>query len=378
MSLPSRGIDPNLLTKSQVLPWLSSRFQVGTSRTFWVVIAIAMLIALLFNNNSYSYMLYMVAGMLVVVFLFSLKMFLRSNVSIFLLLFAFFSDYQLLKTAFWNNATASLDFFSRGIVDDLLILLPFGVLILLQTGLMRLSPTYVDDSTKAKLITWAGLGRATAVIMILASSGAAVAFNIVVDRYVVPQVVYVERDRLLDVVDSLPVDKNATMKYSYKGAPHKDPKSGELTRDHIVEMDYGDWRNEILPAVGGAAYLKGIKTMVPRMLIFLFGFGAYAALAGYLISRWRAHEIKVPRAIIYGIGALILLERLWSLFAAAPVLTVPSALLVAMTGVVLVAAGLKAIELDHSAGASDAGRLLGASFAQPSRAKGLSSQRPSP
>ena len=81
-------------------------------------------------------------------------------------------------------------------------------------------------------------------------------------------------------------------------------------------------------------------------------------------------QIKVPRAIIYGIGALILLERLWSLFAAAPVLTVPSALLVAMTGVVLVAAGLKAIELDHSAGASDAGRLLGASFALPSRAKG--------
>ena len=211
------GDRSNRLTKSLVLPWLSSRFQVGTSRTFWVVIAIAMLIALLFNMIRIPTCSIWSPECLSLSFFF-VENVLRSNVSIFLLLFAFFGDYQLLKTAFWENATASLGFFSRSIVDDLLILLPFGCTTP-SDGVDAVIADLRGRSHQGKTHNVGRTGRATAVIMILASSGAAVAFNIVVDRYVYAGGVR-ERDRLLGVVESCSVNKkNPTMKYSYKGAP---------------------------------------------------------------------------------------------------------------------------------------------------------------
>jgi len=365
MSLSSRGIDPNLMTKSQVLPWLSSRFNLSRSRTFWIFIAVAMVIVLLFNNSTYIYTLNMLAGMIVVVFLFALKMFLKSAASVFIMLIAFFAEYGLLKSEFWLAAGGSLNPLAKLFVEDVLVLLPLGVFFVLELALQRLPTKYFDDKIKAAILSWAGLRRVTTLIMIVASSAAAVAVTDVLDRLVVPRVVRAEIKELLTTAYSIPVDKKAVVETHY-GHRTKDPATGKFIYDHNEQMRYSEWRGTLGSAVGGAAYFKGTKVMVPRLMIFLFGFGAYAAFAAFIVALTRNRDLK-SGAILFacGVGGSAVLHVILILFSSVPDMTPAMALLALVPGFVLLAICVKAIDTDHRGGFADTQRLLGTSFAVP-------------
>ena len=201
--------------------------------------------------------------------------------------------------------------------------------------------------------------------MIAVTAAAAFALNDVVDRRVFQDVVMFEAGRLGNIVNHLPLDKNATIKFSYNGSPHKDPQTGETTREHRVELDYGDWRDRIEPALGGAAYFKGFKLMVPRLIIALFGFAAFAALAAYFIALTVRSPQLWARILGCGFGASLFALALFTVLTTEFDLTFASAFLVFVPGLVLVFACLRAVDLDHRAGLSGDARLLGASFALP-------------
>jgi hypothetical protein len=175
-----------------------------------------------------------------------------------------------------------------------------------------------------------------------------------------------ERDRLNNVITHLPVNKSATIKYSFKGPPRKDPKTGEVTRDRNEEVNYDGWRSTIGSAIGGTAFFKGGRAMVPRLIIFVFGYGAFGALVAYFVALWRRRPQTLANIIPAGVGAAVVFQIVFSIFANVPNLIPASALLVLASGTLLIGACLKATELDGGAGIPDATRLLGASFALPS------------
>jgi hypothetical protein len=376
MSLPSREIDPNLLTKSQVLPWLSSRFNVATSRTFWIFIAIAMLIALLFHNQSYPNTLYTVAGMLIIVALATLKMFLRSNVPLTLLLLVFFANYAL--TSLWLGVAVGLNPFLNGAIDYLMILLPPALLLLMERIVARLPSSTLHKDSKNALVAWLGLRRATTLVMLTAASGAAFVFVNVVNQQVMGRIVEPEVSRMLRVIHHLPIKKDAVIQFSYKGRVHKDPDTGKMTNVHTDEVDYDGWHDRIGAAIGGAAYLKGAKALVPRLMVFLFGVGAYAAVVAYLFALSRSWPAeRRTRFLAVSIPVAVAVEIVWTLGVGVLIDSLAVTGFALIAGFVLLFVCLHAMGLDRQSGYGDTARGLGASFALPNPAQ-LSAQPPAP
>lgn len=366
------------------MPWLSSRLQLGASRTFWIFIALAMLLTLLFNNRSFSYTFYAIVGMIVVVFLFTTKVFLRSGESVLILLFGFFLNYSLVSARFWPKAVNAAHPLVKVVLDDLLVLLPLVVLAVVVWGVRWLPPRVVGEAAKETIASWLGLGRATTLTMIIACGGAAVAVGNVVDQYVVHRVVnLITKDEAV-LKAGLGKIGGATM-ISLSGPVIIDPFTRKPLRDsagRVIRANrapFGRLKPLIDAAVGGSAYFRGIKEMIPRLMIAMFGYAAFAALVGYVIARARQRDGR--RGIAFaavGTGAVIIAHWVWSSFADAPDLTPAMAVLALIAGIAVVVAGIQAIDLDRRAGFADTARQLGTSFAMTRRTGSLSTRAPGP
>ncbi len=362
------------------MPWLSSRLQLGASRTFWIFIALAMLLTLLFNNHSFSYTFYMIVGMIVVVFLFATKVFLRSGESVFILLFGFFLNYSLVSARFWPNAVGASYPFVKVVLDDLLALLPLAIVAVVVWAVGRLPARVAGDAAKTAFASWAGLGRATTLMMVVACGGAAVAVGNVVDQYVVHRVVnLITKD---EAVLKAGLGKiGGTTRISLSGPIVVNPITRKPLRDSAGRVmransrPFGQLKPLIDEAVGGSAYLRGIKEMIPRLMIAMFGYAAFAALVGYVVARARKRGIVFAAV---GTGAVIIVHWVWSSFANAPGLTPAMALLAFIAGIAVVVAGIQAIDLDRRAGFAVTARQLGTSFAMARRTGSLSMRAPGP
>jgi RsiW-degrading membrane proteinase PrsW (M82 family) len=373
---PRQGIDPNHLTKGEVFPWLSPRLQLAGSRTFWIIIAIAMLIALLiFNigNTDIKYFLYVTTSLIILAFLFGLKMFLRSNASVFLLLFGFFGEYALLKSpvlnywlTFWREVIPSdswggqdstllgrffKNFFSAGIPEDTLKLLPVGLLLLLIWGLQKAPTTVISDSIKSKLTSWVDLSRPTTIIMIAFASASAFMMFETLEQYVWAGLVVPEFIRIMDIINHLPIDRT-------KGFP--------FTIANGIQISEATWKSTAQDLARSAGFMKGTVLMMPRALGVLFGHGAFASVAGYYIALSRHKNIKLSIfLVVLGFCVSATLHALWNTFegdAESAARTIWMAPLIMFSGFVLLAVCVQAIELDRRMGFNDSAMSLGGSL----------------
>jgi hypothetical protein len=357
-------IDPKRLTRSETLPWLSSRLQFS-SRTLWMVVFIVLAIALLFSSVTDDTVVYTITGLVVFIFLFAVNLLLRSTAPVTLLLLAFFGEFAVLRAMFSTEGPEVSAAVPTRLFEEISVVAMVAVVLGIAAGMARLSQGRVRQTSGPSPGSAFGADRATTLVMVAVAAAAAAATFDTLARHVYPQVIDAEGAHVYAMLNSAPV-KQADFPLTFTFVT-VNPMTGE---DRQVEqtVNWDDWKNKLMSEIAaGSGHLKGAMAVVPRGLTLLLGFGAYAAFVGFIAAFTRGRDLKVRAVqLAVSLGVLIVLHQIWTSVADNVEGPLALALLAFIGAVVLVAGCLYAVDHDRQSGFADVETFLGTSFVPPS------------
>lgn len=343
------------LTAVELFPWLNTKAVWLKSRTFWLVVAITVLAVLLFSSNSSPRLLIdSLAAIILVTYVLVLRHFLRSDISLLTLGGVFLFVVVLMKVPFlpvpgqnnlvpplalwlwfwryvlpgnaletasflpfdWLRSLAS-DFFSAGLAEDSFKILPVAMAIFARRWLLQRPADQAWAGAWAKRLD---MSRPTTMLMVCFASAAAFVYLETVGQYVPDKISEVSKAFLV-YVQGLPGD----------------------AQSFFSEQ---------------AGIVQGLQLLVPRLLTFLTGHGAYAAIAGFGLVLARRHPRNAAQAVISLLATSALLHASWNTFASQDELSIPIGL---AAGFAMLTVCLRCMELDGE-GNFQAGLAIGGSI----------------
>ncbi len=333
-------------TRHELYPWLNVRASFAESRSFWLLVGVVVLSGLLFTaRDAPAVLVNSLAGVVLVGYVVALHVFLRSSMTLAALFGVFLLVIVLMTVPlvpvpgekglqapmwlwfwFWRdflpgNALAQhgpfpqawlnsflSNFLSAGVAEDTFKLAPVGIFILLSQWLRRRA-----DQGNVSAAVWAArfdMSRPTTVLM--TAFAAAAAF------------VYVETVYL----------------YVPQAQANAAPIALQAMAGSGIDPD-----TATAIARGFVGY-KGVELLVPRLLSFLMGHGAYAAIVAYGVILAQRRPKQWPIAL----GSAVLLSAFvhgsWNTFANL-LLILPISF---AGGYILLAICARVAGLDHESG----------------------------
>ncbi|MGA0601373.1 PrsW family glutamic-type intramembrane protease [Caulobacter sp. KR2-114] len=358
------------LTRYELFPWLQVRASLAESRSFWLLVGIAVLSGILFAANDNPALLFeSEAAVILVGYVIALRVFLRASMTLVALAGVFVLVVALMGLPlvhvpgsqaepgqsgrepliylwlwFWKHfipgeAIAQKgplpvawmnEFLSNliavGIPEDTFKLAPVGLFLALGAWLR--SRAAKGSAAAARWAQRFDMSRPTTLLMTAFASAAAFVYMETVHQYVVISDVQggAQVARVFQVlINTFGADNIA------KALAGVDPPIDPNFLGVIVK-DYG-------------AY-KGAELLLPRLLSFMMGHGAYAAIVAYGVILAQRH----PRQWWLALGSAILLSAVlhagWDTFAS-ELAMVPIAL---ATGFILLSLCIRVANLDLEAG----------------------------
>lgn len=329
----------------------------------WIAVLIAIWMSMLFDSDEPQHTLYSMVALVTFVFLFTVSRLVRSAAPVVLLLFAFFAEFGLLTIFRSGDMTVSLDPLPLRLIEDLSVIAVVGALLLLAWGMAKLPDAAFPAAVKSALWSWIGLERATAIVMLAISTSAAAATFDTLYHDVYPNVT-MNANTVRAILRSLPVKETSfPLTFTYD-----DPD--ELINPKKT-VSWNSWNTKWLPEiVDDIAYQRGAFLVVPRGLTTMLGFGAFAAVAGFVIASARRWDVRSGGTLLaWGLGGSLLVHQAWTAFAGTDdsMFLLATAALVA--GLILIAACIYAVDLDRRSGLADIDAFLGTSFVTPAGPK---------
>ncbi len=357
------------------------------SRTVWVLIVttavIGLFIALIPDDaqradgyqNSLRF-IFLVAAVLVVVFMFGLKTFLRSAVPGVLLLFGIAVEYVFMSPILpparldlyqdcrwvriiaregfwywaylWKHVIPSdrwecagspfphwlgkflYDVIGIGIPEDTAKLVPVLLLLLLVWGLRKTPNSVLSAPVKSEIIGWSKLDRATTLVLVAFAGGVGFVLFETLGQYLTRRVMLGEAP-VSALIHALPA-------YVQGGFPIALGNGSVTEKDWLAAGDFMASRYGLM---------GGLMLTIPRTIHLMAGHGAWAAIAAYYVALARRQSWGVSiLLVIFGVGIAATLHGAWDAFVS-PETEAPMAML---SVVVLLAVCVQAMALDQRAG----------------------------
>lgn len=328
------------LTAIELFPWLNTKAAWTKSRTFWLIAAIAVLAALLLGDHASPQLLIdSLATIVLVTYVLVLRFFLRSDIPLLTLGGVFLFVVLLMKVPLlpvpgepglqapmwlwlwvwrdllpgnalehaeflpfdWLRSFASA-YFSAGLAEDSFKILPAVIAILARRWLLQ------QPAQKTWAHAWAArldMSRPTTLLMVCFASAAAFVYVETVGQYV-PNQINQTGNSMLSALQGLPSDVQAFF----------------ATQAGIVQ---------------------GLQLLVPRLLRFLLGHGAYAAVAGFGLVLALRHPRNAAQAVISLLLVSALLHASWNTFSDQDLLKIPIGFI---AGFAMLTVCLRCMELD--------------------------------
>lgn len=328
------------LTAIELFPWLNTKAAWMKSRTFWLIAAIAVLAALLLGDHASPQLLIdSLATIVLVTYVLVLRFFLRSDISLLTLGGVFLFVVLLMKVPLlpvpgepglqapmwlwlwlWRdllpgNALENAEFlpfdwlrsfasayFSAGLAEDSFKILPAVMAIFARRWLMK------QPADKPWAQAWAArldMSRPTTLLMVCFASAAAFVYVETVGQYVPNQISETVNSKLS----------------ALQG----------LSND--VQIYFA----------AQAGIVQGLQLLVPRLLRFLLGHGAYAAVAGFGLVLALRHPRNAAQAVISLLLVSALLHASWNTFSDQDLLKIPIGFI---AGFAMLTVCLRCMELD--------------------------------
>lgn len=344
------------LAPADLFPWMHTKTNWLRSRTFWLLAGVAVLAALLLGEDANPQLLIdSLAAIILITYVLVLRHFLRSDISLLTLGGVFLFVVLLMKMPllpvpgepgfqapmwlwlwFWRDLLPgealagakflpfdwlrqfASNFFSAGLAEDSFKILPVGMAILARRWLLTRPADQVWAGAWAKRLD---MSRPTTLLMVCFASAAAFVYIETVGQYVPNQIAETLKS-LLARLQGLPADDQ-------------------------------------LFFASQAGIVQGLQLLVPRLLRFLLGHGAYAAVAGFGLVLALRHPRHAPRAIISLMLASACLHGAWNTFSDTDLLKIPLGL---AAGFAMLTVCLRCMELDRE-GNYLSGSAIGESIA---------------
>lgn len=337
----AKPIRNDRLSAAELFPWLNTKAAWIKSRTLWLVAGIAALAGLLLGDDANPQLLIdSLAGIVLVTYVLVLRFFLRSDISmmtlggVFLLVVVLMRvpllpvpDQPGLQAPMWlwfwlwrdllpGNALENAEFlpfdwlrefasafFSAGLAEDSFKILPAVAAIFARRWLLK------QPAEKTWAAAWAkrlDVTRPTTLLMVCFASAAAFVYVETVGLYVPNEIARVGASELAKL----------------QGLP-SDVQFYFATQTGIVQ---------------------GLQLLVPRLLRFLIGHGAYAAIAGFGLVLALRHPRSAAQAVISLLLVSASVHACWNTFSSVDVLTIPIGF---AAGFAMLTICLRCMELDR-------------------------------
>lgn len=361
-----KPIPNDRLSAAELFPWLNTKAAWLKSRTLWLIAAIAVLAAVLLGEDANPQTLIdSLATIVLVTYLLVLRFFLRSDIPLLTIGAVFLFVVALMKVPLlpvpgeaglqapmwlwlwlwrdllpgnalenaefipfaWLRAFAS-NFFSAGLAEDSFKILPAVMAIFARRWLLK------QPADKPWAAVWAkrlDMTRPTTLLMVCFASAAAFVYVETVGQYV-PNRINSTGTSMLGALQGLPQDVQTFF----------------ATQAGIVQ---------------------GLQLLVPRLLRFLIGHGAYAAVAGFGLVLALRHPRNTAQAVISLLLASAFLHACWNTFSNQDLLNVPIGL---AAGFAMLTVCLRCMELDGEEN-YQAGLAFGGSIVPQRRPAGAAS-----
>lgn len=357
------------LAATELFPWMNTKAAWSRSRTFWLIAAVAVLASLLLGEDASPQLLIdSLATIILVTYVLVLRHFLRSDISLITLGGVFLFVVLLMKVPllpvpgetglqapmwlwlwFWRDLLPgnalehatflpfdwlrrfASNFFTAGLAEDSFKILPVVMAIFARRWLLQRPADQAWAGAWAKRLD---MSRPTTVLMVCFASAAAFVYVETVGQYVPNQINQVGTQWLAQL-QNLPSEAQVFF-------------------------------------AGQAGIVQGLQLLVPRLLRFLLGHGAYAAIAGFGLVLALRHPRHAPRAIISLLLVSASLHGAWNTFSNLDLLKIPLGF---ASGFAMLTVCLRCMELDGE-GQYLAGSAIGESIA-PQR-KGPAAPAPAP
>lgn len=358
------------------------------SRTLWLLLFTVGLIAVTARaadqQNALGFLI-LFSMFIIIVFVFGLRMVMRSRVPALLLVYGFvaelvFFEWRFLPSLtvtetstridtvpvfsywfdFWHwlipsspwiikNSSIWLGrfiwyFIGAGLNEDTFKLLPVVLLLVLFWAIKAAPAHIVPDRIKSHIISWSRLDRATTVVAVAFASAAAFVFNETIDQYVPSQV-------------ARGFSQTAALLHALSGLF---PSGDQIQLGTAVHITRADWDKIAAGIARDKGLWQGFALMIPRTLDLLTGHGAYAGIPAYYIALARGKHLTLA-AFLIPLGFVISasLHGAWD----AQTSDAGFAPLALLGAIVLWAVCVQAVALDRRAGFLDVARPLGESIA---------------
>ena len=302
------------------------------SRTIWAIAAATIATALFIDvlpaetDNGFNF-IYLLATMIVIVFVFIMKGFLRSKVPLVLLLcaagmeiafmqapmlpavkFGLYESCQfhtvtesqvfwywaylwkaVIPSAYWGCPDSAVPawignflsyFIGVGIPEDSIKLFPVAILLLLAWGVRKLPENVISSEHKAKILSWSKLDRASTIVMLAFAGGVGFVLMETLGQYLNKQIASsgVPIAALIKVIPN----------YLTSHFPISLGNGKSLTQDQ--------WRDVGLYIAQNYGFMSGLMLAIPRTIDLLVGHGAYAGVAAYYLALALRQPLKSPLA----------------------------------------------------------------------------------
>lgn len=366
------GPSPNdRLTPAELFPWMNTKAAWSRSRTFWLIASVAVLAALLLGEDASPQLLIdSLATIILVTYVLVLRHFLRSDISLITLGGVFLFVVVLMKLPllpvpgvaglqapmwlwlwFWRDLLPgdalknaqflpfgwlrefASNFFSAGLAEDSFKTLPVVMAIFARRWLLQRPAGQAWAGAWAKRLD---MSRPTTLLMVCFSSAAAFVYVETVGQYVPNQI-------------------------------------SEIGTQWLAQLQNLPSEAQIFFAAQ-AGIVQGLQLLVPRLLRFLLGHGAYAAIAGFGLVLALRHPRHAPRAIVSLLLVSASLHAAWNTFSNLDLLKIPLGF---AAGFAMLTVCLRCMELDGE-GHYLAGSAIGESIAPQRKSHSAPAAAPNP
>lgn len=359
------------LAPAELFPWMNTKAAWSRSRTFWLIASVAVLAALLLGEDASPQLLIdSLATIILVTYVLVLRHFLRSDISLITLGGVFLFVVVLMKLPllpvpgeaglqapmwlwlwFWRDLLPgdalknaqflpfgwlrefASNFFSAGLAEDSFKILPVVMAIFARRWLLQRPADQAWAGAWAKRLD---MSRPTTLLMVCFSSAAAFVYVETVGQYVPNQINEIGVQRLAQL-QNLPSDAQVFF-------------------------------------AAQAGIVQGLQLLVPRLLRFLLGHGAYAAIAGFGLVLALRHPRHAPRAIVSLLLVSASLHAAWNTFSHLDLLKIPLGF---AAGFAMLTVCLRCMELDGESHYL-AGSAIGESIAPQRKTTSAPAMAPAP
>ena len=359
------------LAPAELFPWMNTKAAWSRSRTFWLIASVAVLAALLLGEDASPQLLIdSLATIILVTYVLVLRHFLRSDISLITLGGVFLFVVVLMKLPllpvpgeaglqapmwlwlwFWRDLLPgdalenaqflpfgwlrefASNFFSAGLAEDSFKILPVVMAIFARRWLLQRPAGQAWAGVWAKRLD---MSRPTTLLMVCFSSAAAFVYVETVGQYVPNQINEIVAQRLAQL-QNLPSEAQVFF-------------------------------------AAQAGIVQGLQLLVPRLLRFLLGHGAYAAIAGFGLVLALRHPRHAPRAIVSLLLVSASLHAAWNTFSNLDLLKIPLGF---AAGFAMLTVCLRCMELDGESHYL-AGSAIGESIAPQRKTTSAPAMAPAP